>query len=187
MPDKRTPRYITEDKCRQAYRRAYGDRDPREVLEEVYRQQELTDVQVTAAPKKYSHIDFTPPESVRKAAERGLAARKAAPKSKKGGLSTKEASAQGIGSGVARATQLKSGKAVSPATIRRMASFFARHAKNKDTPKGKIAWDLWGSSAGRAWSGKVVRQMDAADKKASTASLENEIRMVLNLASMPRR
>jgi len=116
-------------------------------------------------PAKYDHIDFAPPKGVREAADRGLRMREAAPKSKKGGLSTREAGKQGIGSGVARASQLKKGGNVSPRVVRQMSAFFARHEKNKSTPKGRIAWLLWGGDAGRSWANKIVRQMDAADER----------------------
>lgn len=115
---------------------------------------------------RYSHINFVPPGGVKKAALRGLMLRK---KYKRGGLDTRQAGQQGIGSGVARARDLAAGKGVSPATIGRMLSFFARHEKNKDTPpekgNGKIAWLLWGGDPGLAWARKIKRQMDAADKK----------------------
>ena len=127
---------------------------------------------VKTAKGKYDHIDFAPPESVAHAAERGLEYRK---KGGGGGLSTEEASKQGIGSGVQRAVNLKNRDTLSPATVRRMSNFFNRHQKNKaidakfkGTPwkdRGYVAWLLWGGDSGRSWAAKVVRQMDAADKK----------------------
>lgn len=125
------------------------------------------------SPKgKYSHINFTPPEGVASAAARGLEYRK---KSGKGGLSVKQASKQGIGSGVQRASNLKNRSKLSPGTVRRMVSFFARHEKNKgidpdkkgspEKDAGYVAWLLWGGDAGKAWANKVKGQMDAADKK----------------------
>ena len=98
---------------------------------------------------KNSH---TPPEAVRSAARRGLELRK---KHGKGGLSTQEAGRQGIGSGVARATSLASGDAVSTETLRRMVAFFSRHRKNKsggEDDAGYIAWLLWGGDPGEAWA-----------------------------------
>jgi hypothetical protein len=125
------------------------------------------------AKGKYDHIDFRPPESVAKAAERGLEYRK---KGKGGGLSTGEAAAQGIGSGVQRAVNLKNRDTLSPATVKRMHAFFSRHEKNKSiaaehkgTPwkdRGYVAWLLWGGDPGAAWARKIIRQMDAADEKA---------------------
>lgn len=132
----------------------------------------LQQASVKIAKGKYDHIDFKPPESVAKAAERGLEYRK---KGGGGGLSRGEASSQGIGSGVQRATNLKNRDTLSPSTVRRMNSFFSRHQKNKaidakhkGTPwkdKGYVAWLLWGGDPGRSWAAKVVRQMDAADEK----------------------
>ncbi|CDX43144.1 conserved hypothetical protein [Mesorhizobium plurifarium] len=63
--------------------------------------------------------------------------------------------------GVARATELKSRRNLSPSTIRRMVSYFARHEVdkkgrnygNEDNPSaGYIAWLLWGGDEGRAWA-----------------------------------
>lgn len=119
---------------------------------------------------KYNEEWFVPPKGVQNAAERGLKNRR---KYGKGGLTNKQASEQGIGSGVQRAVNLKNGNKVSPQTIKRMKSFFARHEKNKDsknpdgTPRaGKIAWDLWGGDAGKRWANSVANKMDRADQKA---------------------
>lgn len=133
---------------------------------------------------KYSHINFKPPESVSKAAERGLEYRR---KNKgKGGLSAKQASKQGIGSGVQRAVNLKNRDTVSPKVINQMVSFFARHAKNKGVEKGKqpwedkgrIAWLLWGGDSGKSWADKIKRQLDAADKKANNEELNRVEKLI---------
>lgn len=122
---------------------------------------------------KYDHIDFKPPQSVANAAKRGLELRK---KNKgKGGLSSGEAGKQGIGSGVQRASDLSHRENLSPGTVRRMKAFFDRHQKNKsasggkskEQDKGYISWLLWGGDPGYAWAKKVVKQMEAADKKKS--------------------
>jgi hypothetical protein len=109
---------------------------------------------------------FAPPSSVRAAARRGLELRK---KHGKGGLSTQEAGKQGIGSGVARATTLASGKKVSYAMIKRMAAFFSRHEKNKSG--GRMMQDSSvtccgaevqvgrGPIASLAWSKAATRKM----------------------------
>lgn len=123
------------------------------------------------AAKKYEHIDFKPPKSVADAASRGLEWRKK--NDGKGGLSTQQAKSEGVGSGVQRAVNLKNRDTMSPSTIRKMKGFFDRHEKNKSVPKGKqpwedkgrIAWELWGGDPGRSWANKIVKQMEAADKK----------------------
>jgi len=107
---------------------------------------------------------FSPPSSVRSAARRGLELRK---KYGKGGLTTQEAGKQGIGSGVARATSLANGEAVSYETIKRMAAFFSRHEKNKSGPEGdagRTAWALWGGDAGRAWANRIIKMVESAKK-----------------------
>ena len=94
----------------------------------------------------------------------------AAKKWGRGGLSNAEASDQGIGSGVQRATNLANGDAVSLDTIQRMANFFSRHEKNyrpneKESDggptAGTIAYLLWGGNAGRAWATRILREQDS--------------------------
>ena len=119
----------------------------------------------TAAPKKYDSIDFKPPAGVAEAAARGLDYRARATPSERGGLTPAEASAQGVGSGVQRAVNLKNRDTISPEVIGQMVSFFARHEKNKGVDpeyrgepwrdKGHVAWLLWGGDPGRSWAEKV--------------------------------
>jgi len=98
---------------------------------------------------------------VRAAARRGLELRR---KYHKGGLTTQEAGKQGIGSGVARATSLANGEALSYDTIKRMAAFFSRHEKNKsggENDAGYIAWLLWGGDSGRSWANRIIQQQES--------------------------
>ena len=110
-----------------------------------------------------TEIDFSPPEAVRKAAKAGLAMRK---KHGRGGTAV----------GVARARDLSNGKKMSPSTIRRMHSFFARHEVDKNgkgwkpgtegyPSAGRVAFNLWGGAAGKSWAAKIVRQLEARKKK----------------------
>ena len=118
--------------------------------------------------ERYEGINFVPPESVANAAVRGLKLRQ---KTGRGGLTTRQASKEGIGSGVARAASLKNRQKLSPSTISRMVSFFARHSafkKNHTTnppSNSLISWNLWGGDPGKAWAEKVKAQMDRADEK----------------------
>ncbi|RUW19000.1 hypothetical protein EN812_28350 [Mesorhizobium sp. M4B.F.Ca.ET.169.01.1.1] len=73
--------------------------------------------------------------------------------------------------GVARATELKNREKLSPSTIRRMVSHFARHEVdkrgknygNEDNPSaGYIAWLLWGGDEGRAWALEIKRRIGNA-------------------------
>lgn len=93
-------------------------------------------------------IDFTPPEIVARNAARGLEWRE---RFGRGGTEI----------GVARARELVERRELSPHTIRRMVSYFARHEVDKrgrnffndDNPSaGRIAWLLWGGDEGRAWA-----------------------------------
>src|SRR5210317_321468 len=115
------------------------------------------------APKKYSHIDFKPPQGARKAAERALRRRAQKPQSQRGMTPV----------GIARARDLINGVNLSPETVRRMLAYFTRHEVDKQGStwesygKGRQAWDGWGGDAGYSWARKVVNQMNAADKKAT--------------------
>lgn len=113
-------------------------------------------------PAKYAHINFVPPQLVQAAARQGLEMRRNAPKSKKGGLSHKQAKQQRVGSGVQRAVNLANGHTIAPDTIKRIVSFFARH-KNNTGDRAKIAKQLWGGDAGKAWANKIYKQMLRAD------------------------
>lgn len=118
--------------------------------------------------KKYENINFKPPKTVAKAAERGLEIRR---ETGKGGLTKRQASKAGIGSGVQRAVNLKNRDTMSPSTVKRMKAFFDRHSaykdKHREEPKGpaRTSWLLWGGDPGYTWAKKVVRQMERADKK----------------------
>jgi HK97 family phage prohead protease len=116
----------------------------------------------------YDHIDFTPPKGVRSEAQKGLDWRK-------------EFGRGGTAVGIARARDLSNGATISPNTARRMKAYFDRHEVDKKgegwspgedgfPSNGRIAWALWGSDEGWAWSRKLVEQMEAADKERSMAS-----------------
>lgn len=116
---------------------------------------------------------YSPPDAVRNNARRGLELRE---KWGRGGLSTQEAGEQGIGSGVARASNLANGDGVSLATVRRMAAFFSRHEGNYKPDKkeddggptaGTIAYLLWGGAAGRRWAEGILNDMDENEKAIS--------------------
>ena len=125
------------------------------------------------APKKYSHIDFKPPQGARKAAERALRRRAQKPQSQRGMTPV----------GIARARDLINGVNLSPETVRRMLAYFTRHEVDKQGStwesygKGRQAWDGWGGDAGFTWARKVVDQMNAADKKATLRSYGEAVQL----------
>jgi len=77
--------------------------------------------------------------------------------------------------GLARARQLFHRQALSPQTIDRMVSYFARHHVNKQgsswSPYGKSrqAWDGWGGDPGRRWAKGLARRVNAAERRAETS------------------
>jgi HK97 family phage prohead protease len=123
---------------------------------------------------RYDHIDFSPPAGVREEAAKGLAWRS-------------EYGRGGTAVGVARARDLSNGTNISPETARRMKAFFDRHQGNRQAEgwspgedgfpsNGRIAWALWGSDPGWAWSRKLVEQMNAADENDRSMSMNIERR-----------
>lgn len=75
--------------------------------------------------------------------------------------------------GVARARDISNGKNLSPDTVRRMASYFARHDVDSNATgfnsgeegfpsAGRIAWGLWGGDGGKAWSERKVAELERA-------------------------
>jgi hypothetical protein len=115
--------------------------------------------------QSFEGIDFQPPQGARDEAERGLAWRA-------------EYGRGGTEVGVARARDISNGKNLSPDTIKRMVSYFARHEVDKQgqgwspdqdgyPSAGRIAWALWGGDAGRTWANKVNDQMANREERGS--------------------
>ncbi len=72
--------------------------------------------------------------------------------------------------GVARARDISNGRNLSPETIQRMDSYFARHEVDKQATgwnrgedgfptAGRIAWQLWGGDAGRDWAARMMERI----------------------------
>lgn len=123
-----------------------------------------------SVPEKYKDLNFKPTSGMIAAAKRGLEIRREAKPSNKGGLSNKQASEAGIGSGVQRASDIASGDNLSPETVKRMHSFFSRHSaykhKHKSDPKGRAhqSWLLWSGDPGAKWSARLVEMMKKRDE-----------------------
>lgn len=116
-------------------------------------------------------------EAMKNAARRGLELRE---KYGRGGLDTRQASEEGVGSGVARARDIIEGS-LSLDSVKRMSAFFSRHEKNfrpdvKESDggptAGTISFYLWGGSSGRAWARNILRQ-DIITKSYTLDSLED--------------
>ena len=133
-----------------------------EQIREASRAAEFSDKTRLAPPEKYAHIDFKPSEALAKEAALGLEWRA-------------EYNRGGTEVGVARARDLSNRTNLSPETVRRMNSYFARHEVDKQgegfspgedgfPSAGRIAWALWGGDAGQSWASARAAQMDAADE-----------------------
>ena len=115
------------------------------------------------ATYKGEEINLKPTETMAEEAQRGLDWRA-------------EHGRGGTEIGVARARQLVNRQELSPETVRRMVSFFARHEVDKQgegfspgedgyPSAGRIAWALWGGDAGKSWADEKNRVMDRIDKE----------------------
>ena len=117
---------------------------------------------------------FTVPQAVRKEAKRGLELRR---EHGRGGLDSRQAKKEGVGSGVQRASNLVQGK-VSYGTVKRMLAFFRRHEKYKKdghhddrSSASYISWLLWGGDAGYSWARRIVREEEGVKKGSLQALL----------------
>jgi hypothetical protein len=114
----------------------------------------------------YRGLTFRPPEPVAAAARRALERRAQQPPSNRGMTPV----------GLARARQLLNREELSPQTIDRMVSYFARHEVDKQGSswsnygKGRQAWDGWGGELGRRWARALARRMDAAERATERSS-----------------
>ena len=113
-------------------------------------------------------IDLKPTASMAEEAERGLAWRE-------------EFGRGGTAVGVARARDISNRVNLSPDTVRRMVSYFARHEVDKQgegwspgedgyPSAGRIAWALWGGDPGRAWANEKDRLLDAEESEGRNMS-----------------
>jgi hypothetical protein len=114
-------------------------------------------------------IDLTPTDAMATEAKRALQWRK-------------DGHAGGTAVGVARAVQLKNKEELSASTVRRMHSFFSRHAVDKQAEgfrpgekgypsKGRVAWAMWGGDAGQTWARGKTSSLDAIDKDVAKKGL----------------
>lgn len=122
-------------------------------------------------PQKYRHIDFTLPNGVRVAAKRALQ-----------WIADGKAGSGFTDVGRRRASDLARADYIpSPDTVRRMRSYFSRHAPDTQATgfnagedgypsAGRVAWDAWGGDAGQSYARDRVERMNAADKAESKAA-----------------
>jgi len=119
------------------------------------------------AQYKGIEINLVPTDAMVSEAERALAWRR-------------EFGRGGTEVGIARARDISNKVDLSPDTIRRMTSFFARHEVDKKAEgfrqgedgypsNGRIAWALWGGDPGRTWAEGKASRMDKIDKQGRAA------------------
>jgi len=100
-------------------------------------------------------IDLRPTDDMAKAAQDALEIRRTKPASERGMTAV----------GIARARDIANRSELSPDTVKRMVSFFARHEVDKqgetwsDKGKGWQAWHGWGGDAGREWAISKAKQL----------------------------
>lgn len=115
-------------------------------------------------------VDLQPTEAMAAEAERGLAWRE-------------EFGRGGTAVGVARARDIKNRTNLSPETVRRMVSYFARHQVDKEAEgfspgeegypsAGRIAWALWGGDPGQAWASRKSEELDREDEGRNMDTIE---------------
>jgi HK97 family phage prohead protease len=117
-------------------------------------------------------IDLVPTDAMVEEAKRGLAWRD-------------EFNRGGTAVGVARARDISNRVRLSPETVQRMASFFARHEVDKQgqgfevgedgyPSAGRIAWALWGGDAGQSWADARLAQIAALEADRSLRMIDLE-------------
>jgi len=110
-----------------------------------------------------SEIDLVPSKEMAAEAKRGLEWRK-------------EYNRGGTPVGVARARDISNRKELSPSTVRRMLSYFARHTVDKEAEgfrpgekgypsAGRIAWALWGGDSGERWAKSKDKQLSRIENE----------------------
>jgi len=134
-------------------------------------------------------VDLKPTEAMAEEAERGLAWRE-------------EFGRGGTEVGVARARDLKNRVNLSPETVQRMVSYFARHEVDKEAQgfspgeegypsAGRIAWALWGGDPGKSWANRKSeeldresegRTMDKVEERHIVAVVEDEATVTVTFA-----
>lgn len=140
----------------------------------------------SASIKEASELSLVPPEGVRSAARRGIKYHSEG----KAGDGFESAT-------LARAKKIAEGQELTPEHVKRMHSFFERHAggRSQKAKKGEItpwdvAWLAWGGDAGRTWAASKVKQMENA-KKSSTPldfdTIDGEVEKLMSEGMTPEQ
>lgn len=117
--------------------------------------------------RRKSSVNLVPPEGVRAAARRGIKYHSEG----KAGDGFESAT-------LTRAHKIADGQELTPEHVKRMHSFFERHAGGRSEKAGKgevtpwdVAWLAWGGNAGRSWAARKVKELENQKK----SSIKNRI------------
>jgi len=127
----------------------FGEDDSEDAPDDIELEPELTE-------SARNEIDLRPTEDMAKAAQDALEIRRIKPASQRGMTAV----------GIARARDISNRTQLTPDTVKRMVSFFARHEVDKqgeswsEKGKGWQAWHGWGGDAGREWANAKLKQLE---------------------------
>lgn len=117
--------------------------------------------------KSSSSVNLVPSQGMRAAARRGIKYHSEG----KAGDGFESAT-------LTRAHKIAEGKELTPEHVKRMHSFFERHAGGRSEKAGKgeitpwdVAWLAWGGNAGRTWAASKVKQLENEKK----SNIKNKI------------
>mgnify|MGYP003651951123 CR=1 FL=1 len=153
--------------------------------------EDYTDLTGIEHEKAIDDVELKPTKTMAEMAERGLRLRE-------------EHGRGGTAVGVARARDIKNRENLSPETVRRMQSFFARHRVDLDAPAAKpghkdypsagvIAWLLWGGDpsdpdgAGTAWADSKDGQLERATESTKLLNIDRDEEEVMRVGLSLRR
>jgi HK97 family phage prohead protease len=127
-------------------------------------------------------VDLKPTEEMAEEAARGLAWRE-------------EFGRGGTAVGVARARDISNRTNLSPSTVRRMVSYFARHEVDKEgegfspgedgyPSAGRIAWALWGGDPGKSWANRKSDELDREEDEGEKMDSNTIRRKLVDLTNI---
>lgn len=136
--------------------------------------------------KEASELSLVPPEGVRSAARRGIKYHSEG----KAGDGFESAT-------LARAKKIAEGQELTPEHVKRMHSFFERHAGGRSTKAKQgevtpwdVAWLAWGGDAGRTWAASKVKQMENSKEGAAPLdfdTIDNKVEKLMDQGMTPEQ
>jgi hypothetical protein len=144
-------------------------------------QEELSDDRVVIA---FDNGGYIPTQAMARNAKRALEVRESKPPSQRGMTAV----------GLARARDISNRRELPLETVKRMKSYFDRHAVDKEGEtwgeqgKGWQAWNGWGGDEGRTWAEAIVKREEAkTDASLRSDSVQMAEREVVQWLQRPTR